>query len=103
MSKPEQTTDEHSDVSGIPDGSEVDWRGLWDEFNFDEDYIASNVQLRLAVDVSDRTGHAGEGDAVSLAEDAAEAGLLVSEPAKTAETACSESRWITKGYSLPER
>jgi hypothetical protein len=102
MSKPEQTTDEHSDVSGIPDGSEVDWRGLWDEFNFAEDYIASNVQLRLAVDVSDRTGHAGESDAVSLAEEACQHGLLISEPAKAAGTESSESRWITKGYSLPE-
>lgn len=59
-----------------PTGDEIDWAGFWDDFGCPHEKQMSLTQLRLAVEVSDRTGVHGRGAAEVVLGEATDAGLL---------------------------
>lgn len=74
---------QRTEQSTTPDGDEVDWVALWDEFNFGDDSCVSKTQLAAAIWASDETGDAGQTAVDKLTREALDAGQLSQVKAKT--------------------
>lgn len=83
----------------VPDGDELDWAALWDEFNIDADSRLSGTQLAAAIRASEETGAAVESDAGRLVEAALAAGHL-SQVKQKAHSSDGSNTLITAGYRL---
>lgn len=80
----------------VPDGDDVDWARVWDEFNFSPDSYVSKTQLAAAIRASDETGAATEDAVDELAGEALDAGVLSQIKKRTP----SEDALALAGYRL---
>jgi len=93
---------ESHEATPAPDGEDLDWDALWEFYNFSVDSVISRTQLEGAIMGWPEVSH-GPDDAIGLAEDAEDSGLLEKERALADPGAEGEQPSLTlRGFKLAD-